>query len=105
MNFRIVFQTKAEQDLDGIEEYLSQFYPSTVTNFFIKLKEKVLRLKEQPYLYPVYEDDSYFRKMTVGDYLLFYNVNEKLELVTVHRIFHSSRDINRQLPPNPLPPK
>ncbi|MDR0220163.1 MAG: type II toxin-antitoxin system RelE/ParE family toxin [Lachnospiraceae bacterium] len=37
--------------------------------------------------------------MVVGDYLLFYSVDEKRKLVIVHRIFHSSRDIRQQMPP------
>ncbi|MCL2634857.1 MAG: hypothetical protein FWD34_10135 [Oscillospiraceae bacterium] len=43
-----------------IEEYLSQFYPSTAPNFFAKLKEKVLQLEEQPFIHRIYEDDVVF---------------------------------------------
>jgi plasmid stabilization system protein ParE len=95
MSFRVVFLTEAERDMDDIEEYLSQFYADTVRNFFAQLKTRVFMLRDMPYMCRAYEDDSYFRQMTVGDYLLFYSVDEKRHLVVVHRIFHSRQDISR----------
>jgi len=35
--------------------------------------------------------------MIVNDYLLFYSVDEKRQLAIIHRIFHPSRDISRQM--------
>jgi plasmid stabilization system protein ParE len=97
MSYRIVFLAGAESDMDNIEEYLSQFYASTVRNFFVQLKKQVLMLEDMPYMCPAYENDPYFRRMIINDYLLFYSVDEKRQLVLVHRIFHSSRDISRQI--------
>jgi len=97
MSYRVVFLEEAERDMNGIEEYLSQFYPSTARNFFAQLKKKLSLLEEQPFMYQVYEDDPYFRRMVVDDYLLFYNIDENRKLAIVHRIFHSSRDISRQI--------
>ena len=97
MSFRVVFLEEAEMDMDNIEEYLSQFYASTVRNFFIKLKEQVFRLEDTPYMCQTYEEDPFFRKMVVGDYVLFYSVNEVRNLVLIHRIFHHSRNVTRLL--------
>ena len=97
MSFKITFLEEAEQDMDDIEEYLSQYYESTVRNFFVKLKKKVFMLEETPYMYPAYEEDPFFRRMVVGDYLLFYSVDEARSLVVIHRIFHSSRSVNQQI--------
>jgi plasmid stabilization system protein ParE len=44
---------------------------------------------------PAYEEDPFFRRMVLGDYLLFYSVDEGRKLVTIHRIFHHARDIKR----------
>jgi plasmid stabilization system protein ParE len=87
----------AERDLCEIEEYLSQFYASTARSFFEQLKKKVLLLEDMPYMCPEYENDPYFRRMVVGDYLLFYSVEERRHLIIVHRIFHSKRDISQQI--------
>jgi plasmid stabilization system protein ParE len=104
MSYRVVFLPAADQDMDDIEEYLSQFYASTVLKFFLQLEEKVATLKDMPYMYPAYDDDTYFRRMVVDDYLLFYSVDEKRQLVVIHRVLHNKADVNRQiLSPNTMP--
>jgi plasmid stabilization system protein ParE len=97
MRCRVVFLPKAEQDMENIEEYLSQFYAGTVHDFFKKLKKQVLRLGDMPYMCPTYEDDSYFRQMILDSYLLFYSVDEKNHLIVVHRIIHEKRNISQQI--------
>ena len=90
---QIEFLEKAKRDLREIEDYLVQFYPSTARKFNDKLEEKLFLLVDFPYMYPEYEEDSYFRKMVFGDYLLFYTVEETNDLIIIGRIIHSSRDI------------
>jgi len=97
MSYRVTFLMEAERDVSDIEEYLSQFYASTARNFFTLLKRKVMCLEDMPFMYPVYENDSYFRRMVVDDYLLFYSIDEKRHLVIIHRIFHSKRDMSKQV--------
>jgi len=97
MSYHIVFMKEAGRDMDDIEEYLSQFYASTVRKFILQLEKQVKTLETMPYIYPAYQEDPFFRKMTVNEYLLFYSVDEKRQLAIIHRIFHSSRDISRQM--------
>jgi len=95
MSYRAVVLEDAKLDLDDIEEYLSQFYPSTARSFFKNLEKKVSMLEDMPYLYPEYQSDPFFRRMVVGDYLLFYSVEEEREQVIIHRVFHSARDVSQ----------
>jgi addiction module RelE/StbE family toxin len=97
MKYRVTFLDDAKQDTKDIAVYLSQFYPSTARNFTAKLKKQVSMLKGQPYMYQAYEDDPFFRRMIIDDYLLFYSVDEERHIVDIHRIFHASRDISRQI--------
>jgi len=97
MSYRVVFMIEAERDMGDIEAYLSQFYASTVRKFFVQLEKQVKTLETMPFMYPAYREDPFFRKMTVNDYMLFYSVDEKRQIVIIHRIFHSSRDINKQI--------
>ena len=97
MSFRAVFMEDADRDLAAVEDYLVQFYANTARKFFDNLKKKVLSLEDNPYLYPVYKENPYFRKMVFGDYLLFYAVEENRNLVVIHRIFHGSRDVSQQI--------
>ena len=97
MKYSIRYLPDTVTDRDEIKEYLSQYYESTVENFFKLLKEKTSRLKEFPYSCPVYEHDPDYYRMVVGDYLVFYIVNEDDGVVEIHRIFHGSKDIRQHL--------
>jgi plasmid stabilization system protein ParE len=95
--YRLKFLPAVAADRVAIREYLNQFYSNTAHNFFALLKSRLAQLKQFPFSCPTYEDDADYRIMTVGDYLVFYMVNERDKMVEVHRIFHHSRDILRQL--------
>ena len=97
MNYRIRFLPETVADREGIRAYLSQYHERTATEFFHLLREKLARLKEFPYACPAYEDDPDYRKLIVGDYLVFYMVNEEEKSVEIYRIFHGSQDIRRRL--------
>jgi addiction module RelE/StbE family toxin len=97
MNYRVAFLPEAERDLDNIEEYMSKFYSNTARNFFLQLKKQAASLETMPYMYPAYDADPFFRRMVIDDYLLFYSVDDKRQIVIIHRIFHSKRDINLQI--------
>ena len=87
----------AKDDLILIKTYLNQFYPGTTSRFITHLNKRVTQIKDFPFLCPVYEDDTDYRKLVVGDYLVFYMVNEEKRFIEVHRIFHNSRNIKQLL--------
>ena len=97
MRYRVRYLPDTIRDREDIRAYLSQYYESTVKKFFSLLKEGIERLKEHPYSCPVYEDDPDYRRLVVGEYLVFYMIDEEKKFVEIHRIFHGSRDISRQL--------
>ena len=97
MKYRTIYLPDAVTDRNEIKSYLSQFYKSTLKNFFSLLKKRTAKLKDNPYSCPVYKDDSDYRVLVVGDYLVFYMVDEEHKIVEVHRIFHGSKDIRRHL--------
>jgi plasmid stabilization system protein ParE len=97
MSYRATYSDDAKLDAKEIVAYLAQFYTSTARNFKTKLTKQVNMLRDMPLSCPAYEEDPFFRRMVLGDYLLFYSVDEKRELVIVHRIIHSKRDISRQI--------
>jgi len=93
MKYRIRYLPETASDRNEIKAYLAKYYESTAKFFFALLKEKITRLMEFPYSCPIYEDDPDYRKLVVGNYLVFYMVNEEEKTVEIHRIFHDSRDI------------
>ena len=97
MKYRLRYLDDTTTDRDNIKIYLSQFYAGTVNKFFELLKKRTAKLKSYPFSCPVFEDDPDYRKLVVGDYLVFYMVNEDEKIVDIHRILHTSRDISRYL--------
>ena len=93
MKFRIIFLPQTKNDRAEIKSFLSKFYKGTYKRFSILLKKKISRLKIFPFSGPVYESNPRYRKLIVGDYLIFYKVYESIKIVEIHYIIHSSRDI------------
>lgn len=62
-----------------------------------KVQTNRLWSRDFPYSCPIYEDDPDYRTLVVGDYLVFYMVNEDDKIVEIHRIFHGSKDTKQQL--------
>jgi addiction module RelE/StbE family toxin len=97
MKYKISTLDEAYDDLKKIKKYLSQFYPGTVKKFVDLYKKRRDALRGFPFAHPVYEYNTKYRKLVVGDYLVFYIVREDTETVEVHRVLHGSRDIGRHL--------
>ncbi len=98
MRYKVATLETAYEDLREIKKYLARFYPSTVRKFVDLYKKQRSKLRDYPYSCSIYNDDSDYRGLIVGDYLAFYIVNEDNKTVEIHRILHGSRDINRYLP-------
>ena len=66
--------------------------------YYDDYNSKVDLIKDNPYIYRAFEDDPYFRTVTlVYGYRLFYHVNEKAKTVMLHRVIHGAMDLASQL--------
>jgi plasmid stabilization system protein ParE len=97
MKYTVRFLSFAQEDKRNILIYLRQFYPSTPGKFSAALKAGISTLKDNPYQYPLYPDYPAYRRMIVGNYLVFYRVNDEALIVEVHRILRGSWDIPHHL--------
>jgi addiction module RelE/StbE family toxin len=97
MKYKIKYLSETVADRDEIKKYLSQFGANTPKKFFDLLKHNIEVIKKYPYSCQAYDGDPDYRKMVVGDYLVFYIVNDDEKTIEIHRMFHASRDIKRQL--------
>ncbi len=50
MSYEIEYLPVAEQDLEDIADYLSQFYPSTLRKFMNRLEKHLSSLQDMPYI-------------------------------------------------------
>ena len=71
MKYHIKYLPDTVTDREEIRDYLSQYFESTVRKFFDLLREKTAQLKIFPYSCPVYEHDTDYRRMVIGDYWCF----------------------------------
>jgi len=97
MKYTVKFLQIARDDLTEVRAYLSQFYPGTAGRFLTELRKQVELLKTNPLICEQYHDDPFYRSMVVGDYLVFYHVDDGNGIVEIHRILHGSRDIKRYI--------
>jgi plasmid stabilization system protein ParE len=96
----VVLLPSALENLADITGYISHKLHNPVAahrlvdNFY----KKVSGLKDYPEMYSVHKSDAVktvFRKITLGNYLIFYTVGEKY--VYVAFVLHSKQDVDRIL--------
>ena len=92
--YRLEYLPSAVTDILEIDVYLYEHSPKAADKFADSIEKLTETLLLHPFMYPVYEDDTYFRHMTMPyKYRLFYHVDEDAKIVKVHRILHGMRDI------------
>jgi plasmid stabilization system protein ParE len=92
----------ALDDLSEIQEFNRRFSEKYQNETIAALKARCGSLAENPFGAPRYEYDTRYRKAAVGDYLIFYQVDEKKCLVSICRILHGARNIVKILSRNKL---
>ena len=92
--YRLEFLPSAETDIIEIDAYLYEHSPTAADKFTDSIEKLTETLRCYPFMFPVYENDPYFRHMTLPyKYRLFYHVDEDNELIKIYRILHGMRDV------------
>ena len=94
-----IFMTHtATEDLKSIASYIANELrePSIAKKLVGNIKEVVMSLEQMPTRYSLLHDANLavqgIRKIMVDNYIVFYIVYEKDQVVTIVRILHSRRD-------------
>jgi plasmid stabilization system protein ParE len=75
------------------EAYLNEYSPPAAVKFGKAIEKQKTLLTDNPLMYEVYEEKSYFRRMPLPyKYVCFYHVDESAKTVTVHRVLRGMRD-------------
>ncbi|EMS71418.1 type II toxin-antitoxin system RelE/ParE family toxin [Ruminiclostridium cellobioparum] len=93
MDYRIRYLPVSRQNLDDILKYFSGFYPGTLLRFVMDQRQCIDNLRTQPLMYSVYADFPVYRHIPVGDYIVFYVVNESNRTVEIHRILNGKQNV------------
>jgi addiction module RelE/StbE family toxin len=97
LKYTVRFSLFAKEDKREIKTYLSKFYPETPRRFTASLKEHISSLKDNPYIYPEYPENTNYRRMFVGNYIVFYKVNDAEKQIDIYRILRASWDLPKYL--------
>jgi len=100
MAFRVEFSDQAADDLNEIIRYINDelFNPQAAERFYHAVSEKLELLREQPYIFPLYHDEKLsaegFHFVVIGNYLMFYIIDDDTSVVSIARLLYGKRDIS-----------
>jgi addiction module RelE/StbE family toxin len=97
LKYTVRFSPFAKEDKKYIKTYLSKFYPETPHRFITSLKEHIANLKDNPYMYPEYLENTDYRRMFVNNYIVFYKINETEKQIDIYRILRATWDLPKYL--------
>ena len=94
--YNIVFSETADNDLDDIVEYLSNFSPNIARRYYDEIMIKSLSLSMMPQRCPFVRDealrDKGYRWLPVRNYTLFFVIDEINSVVDIRAILYSGRE-------------
>ncbi len=96
--YRVDVSELAENDLRDIVQYISSQLsaPISALKMMELLEEAMAGLSEMPHRCPVVTDERLvqmgYRRLTVKNYVVFFSIDEKNQLVDVERILYGRRD-------------
>ncbi|MBQ9693800.1 MAG: type II toxin-antitoxin system RelE/ParE family toxin [Kiritimatiellae bacterium] len=98
MIFSVAIQPEAKVELDEIYRYVAHHLrniPDAI-RLLDRLEQSILSLREMPYHAPLSRDPRFaiqgVRKLSVGNYNVFYMVDEMMLEVSVVHVAHHLRD-------------
>lgn len=103
MNYKVSISEQAEKDLNDIYSYIYYKLKSKVSADRIaqKLYSMMASLSEMPKRFHLYPSEPWFsrglRFVTVGNYSVFYLVNDDANDILITRIAYGKRDIEKVL--------
>lgn len=101
--YKVEYLPSALRDLTELANYIGVVLgePQTADALAERIVTAAEKLAELPYMYPVYETirplKNEYRRFVVGNYSVFYHIDEKNKCVTVSRVIYSGRDIDTVL--------
>ena len=96
--YKIQFSKDARKDLIDTYSYIKYNLqePAIAKNLIAKIREEINKLKDNPTIYVVIQDEIIkkreIRKMKVNNYIVFYKVEQNRRIVEIVRIMYARRN-------------
>ena len=97
MAFIIRYQDKVSDDLKTIKAYLQRFSEDAPYKVLAKMVQRIDLLAQFPGMGRRCAYDPDYQQLTVDDYWVLYQADEKRQAIEIHYILHSSRNIEKIL--------
>ena len=101
--WNITVTPEFRDDVRNIYSYIANelLDPASAKNVADRILKAVASLSELPLRYPLYEKEPWqsrgLRKLTVGNYIVFYLANEETGTVIVLHVFYAGRNVEKCL--------
>lgn len=98
INYKTEFSKDAKQDLKEIYSYIKYNLqePNIAKKLIIQMRKEVNKLKDNPQIYPIIDDDFIkkleIRKIIVKNYIIFFKIDELAKSVQIVRIMYGRRN-------------
>jgi len=100
--YRVIVSPRAFDDLDRIIDYIKADSPSNAAKVVDRLWESMQRLRDMPHRYRVVQGLSRprraVRKMPVPPFLVYYRIDDTMQVVRVLTVRHGRRRQPRRFP-------
>ena len=103
MTWTVNYSDSAKRDLHGIRSYIAEtlLEPEVAEKQVNRIMDAADVLDQQPFRHRSYDNEPWrsqgLRIKPVDNYVILYFPDEKTTTVTIIRIMHGSRDIDKQL--------
>jgi toxin ParE1/3/4 len=103
MTWNVAYTEDAEQDLQDIFDYISGFLlaPATAEKQTDRIMDAVDSLDNMPFRYRLYDKEPWrskgLRVLPVDNYAVFYLPDKETQTVSIVRIMHGRRDVEKHL--------
>lgn len=100
MTYRVKFLPEAASDLTATISYINENLknPVAANNLYTGFREAIQLLSVSPHIcqicYSIRKNISEIRRCSVGNYHIFYRIDEKEKIVFILRIISSRRDFS-----------
>ncbi len=90
MKYTVILSEEAKADYDEIFDYIKGYDLTIATNYTDDLLQRINMLSDMPFLGKE-TADNHFRRIVKKTYVVYYEVNEGLQTVTILYIRHGAR--------------
>lgn len=98
MEYRIQFTTVALSQLKETAQYIAGTLaaPGTASKWSMQIRKEIAALSTMPRRFPLLDEEPWktegYRKMPVGNYIVYYQINDDIPAVRIVAVIYGRRD-------------